>query len=318
MRCRTTRSPQEAADALRAGRLVALPTETVYGLGANALDVRAVAEIFAAKERPAFDPLIVHIHSVEWLPRVASDFPSPARRLAEAFWPGPLTLVLPKNPSIPDLVTSGLATVGVRIPDHPLMRQVLELADVPIAAPSANRFGRLSPTTAEHVIRQLGTRIDLVLDGGPCRVGVESTIVQCCDRRSVLLRPGGIAVEELERIVGPLEFPTRAAVVLPTAPGQLPSHYAPHTPLTLVDELPPVATMANAGALGFTPRPLSGYCQTEFLSKIGDLTEAAANFFPALHRLDDGQLEVIVAERLPNVGLGRALNDRLERAAARP
>lgn len=178
---------ERAADVLREGGLVALPTETVYGLGANAFDSVAVAKIFAAKDRPFFDPLIVHVPDIHWLPRVVQSFPPVAKQLAERFWPGPLTLVLPKADAIPDLATSGLATVGVRLPDHDLMRDVLRKADVPVAAPSANPFGRLSPTTAEHVRMQLGHRIDGIVDGGPCRVGIESTILQIEPERVTLL-----------------------------------------------------------------------------------------------------------------------------------
>ena len=198
-------SVEHAASILRAGGLVALPTETVYGLAANALDPVAVAKIFAAKERPFFDPLIVHLAELSWLPKVASEFPPIAQKLAKRFWPGPLTLVLPKTDAVPDLVTSGLPNVAVRIPDHELTRKVLRLADVPVAAPSANPFGRLSPTTAEHVRRQLGDRVDAILDGGPCRVGVESTILKIDGNRATLLRLGGAPIEEIESLIGPIE-----------------------------------------------------------------------------------------------------------------
>ena len=305
----------EAAEALGAGKLVAVPTETVYGLGANALDPRAVAKVFAAKERPEFDPLIVHLAGMERVAEVAADFPEPARRLAEAFWPGPLTLVLKKRDIVPDLATSGLPTVAVRVPDHPLIRKVLELTGFPIAAPSANRFGRLSPTTAAHVVEQLGDRIELVLDGGPCRVGIESTILEFRHGRAVLLRPGGVAVEDIERLAGPVASLARTADQTPTAPGQLPSHYAPRTRLVVVDRIPDVAPADHAGALLNQSKPVSGYEAMEVLSVGGNPCEAAANFFPALHRLDRAGLEVIFAEWFPETGLGRALNDRLKRAS---
>ncbi len=319
MRCRVTHSPEEAAEALWQGSLVALPTETVYGLGAMATDPRAVAAIFAAKERPAFDPLIVHVPDIDHVSRVAAEFPPMARRLADRFWPGPLTLVLPKTPGIPDLVTSGMPTVGVRIPDHALTRQVLRLADVPIAAPSANPFGRLSPTTVEHVLAQLGDRIDLVLDGGPCRVGVESTILQLEGDEVTLLRPGGIPLEDIEPVVGRVRLPETSTDDRPISPGRLASHYAPRTPVELVDRAPDVAEPCDSGDSGLLllmPRSVSGYARIEVLSATGNLSEAAANFFPALHRLDSAGLSHIVAERCPETGLGRAVNDRLQRAAA--
>lgn len=310
-------SVEHAAEILRGGGLVAIPTETVYGLAANALDPVAVAKIFAAKERPFFDPLIVHIPDIDWLPRVASAFPPVARRLAERFWPGPLTLVLPKALSVPDIVTSGLPTVGVRMPDHALTRRVLELADIPLAAPSANPFGRLSPTTAEHVRQQLGSRIDAVLDGGPCRVGVESTILQVDQDRVIQLRPGGVPLEQIEELVGRVEVPTQVENEKPAAPGMLESHYAPRTRLVVCDDVPVVAPWKRTGLLALSPKTdFNTYSQVEILSPEGDLVVAAANFFQALHRLDALNLDGIVAVKLPDEGLGCALNDRLRRAAA--
>jgi len=304
-----------AAETLKRGGLVAIPTETVYGLAANALDAHAVARIFAAKERPFFDPLIVHLADAAWWPRVVREFPPMAQRLAERFWPGPLTLVLPKTDAVPDIVTSGLSTVGVRVPDHPLTREVLRLANVPVAAPSANPFGRLSPTTAEHVRQQLGDRVDLILDGGPCRVGVESTILQIQSDEATLLRPGGISLEEIEAMIGPVRRSTRSETSQPAAPGMLDSHYAPRTKLVLVTEAPVVAP-PRAGLLVLKPPPhVEGFAIVEALSPTGDLIEAAANFFQALHRLDQAQLDVIFATPFPEEGLGRALNDRLRRAA---
>jgi len=311
-------SVEYAAAVLRAGGLVALPTETVYGLGANALDSVAVAKIFAAKERPFFDPLIVHLADVSWLPRVASEFPPIARRLAERFWPGPLTLVLPRTDAIPDLVTSGLPTVGVRVPDHELTRRVLRLADIPVAAPSANPFGRLSPTTAEHVRQQLGDRVDAILDGGPCRVGVESTILGIKGDRATLLRPGGIPLEEIEMLIGRVDHQELELTDRPAAPGMLASHYAPKTPLVVVSELPSSPIWPRTGLLAL--RDDGAKCRfeaVEILSLAGDLVAAAANFFQALHRLDAARLDGIVAVRFPDEGLGRALNDRLYRAAFR-
>ncbi|MEI8019393.1 MAG: L-threonylcarbamoyladenylate synthase [Schlesneria sp.] len=309
---------ERAATCLQAGGLVALPTETVYGLGANALDPVAVARIFVAKERPFFDPLIVHVPDIDWMPRVVSEFPAVALKLAERFWPGPLTLVLPKVKSIPDLVTSGLSNVGVRIPDHELTRRVLRLANVPVAAPSANPFGRLSPTTAEHVQAQLGDRIDAILDGGPCRVGIESTILQIVDNGVTLLRPGGISLEEIEALIGSVHHPVSPSSESPIAPGMLESHYAPLTPLTIVDHVPSSVESGRMGLLVLRNDMRSlRFGQLEELSQTGDLVIAAANFFQALHRLDAAGLDEIIAVRFPDIGLGRALNDRLKRAEHR-
>ncbi|MBS0201349.1 MAG: threonylcarbamoyl-AMP synthase [Planctomycetes bacterium] len=312
----TTAELYRAAEILKGGGLVAIPTETVYGLAANALDPRAVSRIFAAKDRPFFDPLIVHLADVDWWPRVVSEFPPLARRLAERFWPGPLTLILPKSNAVPDLVTSGMPTVGIRIPDHPLTQQLLRMADIPVAAPSANPFGRLSPTTAEHVRQQLGDRIEMILDGGSCRVGIESTILQIHGDAVTLLRPGGIDLESIEALIGPVGRPSPSAQNQPAAPGMLDSHYAPRTKLSLVDQIPHQAPSASVGALVFTEESnLSGYAAIETLSSSVDLVEAAAGFFQALHRLDQGGLELILACPFPDQGLGRALNDRLRRAA---
>lgn len=311
-----TEELHRAAATLQAGGLVAIPTETVYGLAANALNPQAVAKIFAAKERPYFDPLIVHLAEESWWPRVVSDFPPVARKLAAMFWPGPLTMILPKTAAVPQLVTSGLMTVGVRVPDHPLTQKLLRLADLPVAAPSANPFGRLSPTTADHVRQQLGNRIDMVLDGGPCRVGVESTIVQIHDDMVTLLRPGGVPLEEIEALVGHVRRPESPSQKSPVAPGMLDSHYAPRTPLKIVDRFPSSPPAARTGLLSLsTTDAASSFTMIEVLSQQNDLIEAAANFFQALHRLDQARLDVILATPFPDEGLGRALNDRLRRAA---
>lgn len=315
--CRVTADPEEAAAALRAGKLVAIPTETVYGLAGNAFNPHVAARIFEAKHRPTFDPLIVHLPSAARLSQVAAEVSPLARKLGDAFWPGPLTLVFPKTAAVPDLVTSGLSTVAVRIPDHPLARRLLELIDFPLAAPSANLFGRLSPTMPEHVLEQLGDRIDLVLDGGPCRVGLESTIVFEDQQAVRLLRPGGISLEAIAQVCGSVPVLANQGTSFPLAPGQLPSHYAPSVPLTLLDTLPTSAPHDRTGALAFTSENLKGYALVEVLSVRGDLAEAAANFFPALHRLERSGVQSILAQTLPEVGLGRALNDRLRRAAFR-
>src|SRR5258708_7409792 len=226
-----------AADILRSGGIVAFPSETVYGLGASAFDERAVARVFEVKGRPRFDPLIVHIADIDWIGRLADRFPVPARALADRFWPGPLTLVLPKTPAVPDLVTAGCPTVALRIPRHPVAQALLRAADLPIAAPSANAFGRISPTTAAHVREQLGDAVDLIVDGGPCRIGIESTVVEVTEDRVVLHRFGGTTLEEIEGLVGeviisgPRQRLSEPAGMV--APGMLTQHYAPRTPLVL-------------------------------------------------------------------------------------
>ncbi len=316
----------QAAAWLRQGDIVAIPTETVYGLAANALDPDAVLKIFQAKERPAFDPLIVHIGRKEAARTIVRELPPGAEALMDAFWPGPLTLVLPKRPAIPDIVTSGLDTVGVRMPDHALTLQLLRGLDFPLAAPSANPFGYVSPTTAQHVADQLGERIPYILDGGPCTVGVESTIigwdVRADDRppttdhpgRWCLYRAGGVPLEAIERIIGTVEPAVKQ--VLPAAPGMLESHYAPRKPVHVgdVSEL----LRSNAGkrvaVISFST-PYAAY-RNEVLSPQADLAEAARHLFAALRDLDASDADVILAEVFPDEGLGKAINDRLRRAAA--
>ena len=329
----------DGAARIRAGELVAFPTETVYGLGANALDPLAVARIFEVKERPSFDPLIVHLADVSGLRQHALDADLRDPRVAslvKSFWPGPLTLVLRKRPAVPDIVTAGLPTVGLRVPDHPVALRLLREAGVPIAAPSANRFGRLSPTRAEHVARQLGDRIGLILDGGASRIGVESTVLLLSGGSAVLLRPGGLPVEDIEALIGPIE---RAAAAGPggtrgrvepstaaaRAPGQLLSHYAPVAPLAVVP--PAVAVEVRAGErVGLLAASEAGrrqaaaaggpFAAVEVPAPDGDLLRLAAGLFEALHRLDGANLDRIVAQPVADVGLGRAIMDRLRRAAA--
>jgi L-threonylcarbamoyladenylate synthase len=316
---------EKAVDILRRGDVVAFPTETVYGLGANALDAVAVARIFEIKGRPRFDPLIVHAADTAAAEALVTEFPPEARKLAEAFWPGPLTLVLPKRDCICDIVTAGLPTVAVRVPDHPLALKLLRAVGLPLAAPSANPFGRISPTSAEHVREQLGDQVPLILDGGPCRVGLESTIVSLASARPALLRPGGLPAEEIERLIGPLE---RVSPLAPTdhpqAPGMLARHYAPRTPLVMVDDLAGARRFAAERAgrrLGLlamdNPREgeASGFEMVEVLAAGGDMRRAAAGLFAAMHRLDGAGLDLIVAQSAPAHGLGLAINDRLTRAA---
>ncbi len=305
-----------AAAALGAGSCVAFPTETVYGLGAAAFDARAVAQIFAIKARPTFDPLIVHVLDAAMLARVAREVPPLAERLAERFWPGALTLVLAKRAEIPGIVTAGLESVAVRVPAHPVARALLAAFGAPIAAPSANPFGRLSPTSAEHVRTQLGERIEIILDGGATPLGIESTIV-AFDPVPTLLRHGAIAREAIEAEIGPLLDATQPdGDAAPQAPGQLLQHYAPRTPICVVDELPPRAQRERAAYLGFTGGA-EGYAAQRVLSPGGDEREAAAHLFEYLHELDALGLERIDAARVPAHGLGAAIADRLTRASAR-
>ncbi len=303
-----------AADAIRRGELVGMPTETVYGLAANALDARAVLRVFEAKGRPRFDPLIVHCADLAMAKTVAGFSPR-AERLA-TLWPGPLTLVLPRLTCIPDAVTAGLDTVAVRIPDHPVALALIRAAGVPLAAPSANRFGRISPTTAAHVAEQLGDAVACILDGGPCRVGVESTVLRP-DPSPVVLRPGGITRERLAEALGePVVLADRSARVeaLPQeAPGLLASHYAPRSPLRLRE--PGEAWPLDAALLAFTGTDLPSGSTCAVLSPSGDLAEAAANLFARLRELDAANPRLIVAELVPDNGLGEAVNDRLRRAA---
>lgn len=303
-----------AAAALRSGGVVAFPTETVYGLGALVWDATAVARIFEIKGRPRFDPLIVHVLDREALERVAARVPPAAETLIERFWPGGLTLVLPKRPSVPELVTAGLPTVAVRMPSHHVARALLRSVGDPLAAPSANPFGYLSPTLAAHVERVLGPRVDMILDGGRSERGIESTIV-AFDPVPTLLRSGAVDAEDIEAVIGPLARPASSAS--PMAPGQLPVHYAPRTPLRVVDPATvPAVERRGAGALALS-ESFDGYAESRILSRRGDLREAAAALFVTLHELDALGLKRIDAQPVPQRGLGLAIADRLARAAAR-
>jgi L-threonylcarbamoyladenylate synthase len=309
----TPSSIARATAILRDGGVVAFPTETVYGLGALVWNARAVARVFEIKARPAFDPLIVHVLDRAMLLRVAADLPEAAEALVERFWPGPLTIVLPKEPAVPSLVTAGLQTVAVRMPAHPVARALLREVGEPLAAPSANPFGRLSPTRAGRVADALGESVDLILDGGPSEFGLESTIV-ALEPQPALLRVGAIEVEAIEATIGPLIL--RASVGPALAPGQLPVHYAPRTPLRIVQpERVPMGERADAGVLTLD-ETFEGYAAARRLSERGDLREAAAVFFETLHELDAMGLERIDAQPLPERGLGLAMMDRLSRAAA--
>ena len=304
---------EKAANIIRSGGLVAFPTETVYGLGANALDGEAVARIFEAKGRPRFNPLIVHVASREDAERVAI-FDDDARRLAAAFWPGPLSLVLPRQPDAPlsDLVSAGLPTVALRVPAHEVARALIEAAGVPVAAPSANPSGRVSPTTAEHVAADLGGKVDMILDGGPCAEGLELTIVSLAGSEPLLLRAGAVPREQIEEVLGrKLAEPRPDAK--PQAPGMLASHYAPHARLRLNASAP----KPGEAFLGFGSDSGNGDGDTRLnLSESGNLREAAANLFAYLRLLDRKDVDSIAVAPIPEEGLGEAINDRLRRAAA--
>jgi L-threonylcarbamoyladenylate synthase len=302
-----------AAQILQAGGIVAFPTETVYGLGAVAFDANAVARVFEAKARPAFDPLIVHVAGAEQLEAVAAELTALMLKLTARFWPGPLTIVVRKTAAVPAIVTAGLDTVAIRMPAHPVARELIRRTGKPLAAPSANPFGRTSPTRAAHVAELLGERVDLILDGGPAEHGLESTIVTL-DPEPAILRHGAIAQEEIERITGPLAAATHAPD-RPQAPGQLSRHYAPGVPLRVIEfARVPAAERARAGALAFGETP-AGYASVRNLSPSGDVREAAVNLFAALHELGREPIERIDAAPVPDAGLGRAILDRLRRAA---
>lgn len=302
------------------GGLVAFPTETVYGLGANALDSKAVAKVFELKGRPSFDPLIVHVSEPEQIASLVETVPDPIQRLIDRFWPGPLSVVLPRKPHIPDLVTSGLPSVAIRCPGHPDARELIRRAGVPIAAPSANRFGCISPTTAQHVFEQFGDRLPMLLDSGPCEVGVESTVIGFDGEAVVLYRPGGISLEDLQKEVGRLK---RAGTEdqTPASPGQLSQHYAPATPLVISAENPAKPPGVRLGLISLSPNTeneaTDTYQAVEFLSQQGCLQEAASNLFAAMRRLDAANLDQIIARPIPQVGLGLAIMDRLSRASIR-
>jgi L-threonylcarbamoyladenylate synthase len=308
-----------AAEALRAGELVAFPTETVYGLGADALNERAVARVFAVKNRPYFDPLIVHLPDAGSARAYAVGIDHRATALMARFWPGPLTLVLHKKPLIPDLVTAGLDSVALRVPAHPVALALLRAVGKPIAAPSANPFGYVSPTTAMHVQELLGEKIKLIVDGGPCRVGVESTVCVLTEREAVILRPGGVTVEEIEAVIGPVTV--ASSFTDARSPGTLPRHYSPRVQLQLIapgEALPTPHAGEKAGALLMRQRPeVEGYAVVETLSRDGNLIEIAAHLFAALRRLDSLNLDRVVIESVPEHGLGRAIMDRVRRAVQR-
>lgn len=295
-------------ESLAARETAALPTETVYGLAADALSPSACAKIFEAKDRPLSDPLIVHVPSPDWLDKLALAIP-PARALAEKFWPGPLTIVLPRRDIVSDIVTAGEDTVALRMSANPVFDAVVKKFGKPLAAPSANRFGRISPTTAAHVLAELDGRIPLILDGGSCQHGIESTIVHIRPEGLQILRHGPITEDDLRPFARILNG---SATI--SAPGGMKSHYAPRTPLVL--EKSPLPRSEKTGLLAFSS-PREGFAKTEILSPRSDLREAAANLYGALRRLDESGLDLLVAEPVPETGIGQAIMDRLRKAAAR-
>jgi L-threonylcarbamoyladenylate synthase len=308
---------EEAVAVLRRGGLVAIPTETVYGLAADASDPAAVRRVFEVKRRPADHPLIVHLGAAERVGEWAASVPPVAQRLADVFWPGPLTLVLPRGSRVPDVVTGGRPTVGLRVPDQALALAVLERFGGGLAAPSANRFGRVSPTRAAHVVADLGDEVDLVLDGGSCRLGVESTIVEVVDDRVAVLRPGALTVEQLEEVAGhPVELDHRGPA---RAPGMLPEHYAPAAQVVLTDD--PAATAARYLDLGHRvavlaeTRPPGLPAGVRVLDPVGSPEGYARHLYERLREADRSGVDVVVAVAPAPVGVGRAVRDRLERAA---
>jgi L-threonylcarbamoyladenylate synthase len=306
---------EKAKAILSRGDLVAIPTETVYGLAANALNAEAVAKIFTVKNRPDFDPLIVHVPDLDTVDLYVDAIPLKARKLASLSWPGPLTLVLKKKSIIPDIVTSGMDTVGIRCPDHVMSRQLLRELPFPLAAPSANPFGYVSPTKAEHVNEQLGNKIQYILDGGPCSVGIESTIVGFEGEKPVIYRLGGLSLEKIESIVGKVEVSLNTSSN-PKTPGQLKSHYAPRKKIVL-GALPDLMKNYPADRSGILSFKTDYHSPHQFvLSREGNLEEAAKNLFTALREFDKMNVDIVLAERVPDTGVGRAINDRLTRASA--
>lgn len=310
-------SVSEAARLLREGEVVAIPTETVYGLAGNAFEPEALAKIFAAKERPTFDPLIVHIADIAQLADIAKDIPDEAYKLAEAYWPGPMTIILPKKDCIPDLCTSGLPSVAVRFPSHPVAQAIIKESGLPLAAPSANLFKHVSPTTAEHVAAQLADRIAGIVDGGPCSVGVESSIISLVGKPTVL-RPGAITPEMFSKVLG--EVAIKESTSKPgqpmLAPGQCDTHYRPQVPL-YYGEIPegcklPAHTVRIAFGKQEGPVPA-----TVNLSESGDMVEATSKLYAFMHDLDNPDYDLILVDPIPNTGIGMAINDRLKRASVK-
>ena len=308
---------QQAAHFLNAGEVVAIPTETVYGLAANAFDAEAVAKIFEAKSRPFFDPLIVHTHALEEVYKLVTEIHPQLALLAKQFWPGPLTLLLPKKNSIPDIVTAGLPNVGIRIPQQVDTLKLLNQLNFPLAAPSANPFGYVSPTSAKHVYQQLQGKIPYILDGGECNIGIESTIVCMHNGLVTVFRIGGLSIESIEEVVGKVMLHIHQGDN-PAAPGMLSAHYAPNKKIVIgnIHENIKKYSGAKLGIISFKTifsEIAPKYCYT--LSVNGSLREAAQQLFAAMRNLDNSDIEIILTENFPDEGLGKAINDRLTRAS---
>ncbi len=312
-----TNSIEDAAVKLKNNELIAIPTETVYGLAANAYSELAVQKIFDLKKRPAHNPLIVHIKSSNQLNDVAKDIPEKALKLAKHFWPGPLTLVLKKQNHIPDLVTAGKDTVAIRVPNHPITLQLLDKLGFPLAAPSANPFGSISPTCAQHVLNYFSDKLEIILDGGPCEKGIESTIIGFENNEPVLYRLGSISTDEIEKLIGTVTFYNNKQNEI-KAPGMLSRHYAPITETFLTNDVKSLIKSfpdKKIGLILFQDQIFdTKNVFKEILSSNGNMAEAAKNLYAALHRLDKGSFDLIIAEKFPNEGLGKSINDRLERA----
>ncbi|WP_293873430.1 L-threonylcarbamoyladenylate synthase [Flavobacterium sp.] len=306
----------KAAALLQQGKVVAIPTETVYGLAANAFDENAVSQIFEIKQRPRFNPLIIHIKSVDDLQKVATKIPAKAMILARHFWPGALTLVLPKKDIVPNSVTAGKNTVGVRVPSHPVTLKLLEQLDFPLAAPSANLFGYISPTCVAHVQKQLGDKIPYILEGGNCEKGIESTIIGFENNEPMLYRVGAISKEEIENLIGKIKQKTRATAT-PDAPGMLTKHYSPSTKFIVSNNISADIEKCKNQAVGFLVFSNINYEKSQKIIQLTiteNLNEAAQNLYAAMHHLDAAGFDLIIAEKFPEKGVGISLNDRLYRA----
>ncbi len=307
---------QKAAKILSEGGLVAIPTETVYGLAANAFNTKAITKVFKAKNRPSFDPLITHISDINQLNTLTAHVPKKAVTLTNKFWPGPLTIILPKTDKISDLITSGLDSAAFRVPNHPLTNALLGSVSFPLVAPSANPFTYVSPTTAQHVADQLGDKVDYILDGGPCRIGLESTIISFAKQTPKIVRLGGLGAEEIEQVIGKIEIQNHSSSA-PQAPGMLTSHYSPGKPL-IIGDIEQLIKEHNDKIIGIISykKAFSTYINT-VLTPSENLTEAARNLFKSLRWMATQPIDIILTEFVPNHGLGRAINDRLTRASSK-
>jgi L-threonylcarbamoyladenylate synthase len=308
------------SEAIRAGNLVVFPTETVYGLGADATNAQAVARIFSAKERPSNDPLIVHVCDEQQLHELVTVLPAKAKRLMQEFWPGPLTIVLPKSPKVPSIVTSGYSSVAVRMPSNPLALELIRLSGRPIAAPSANRFGRSSPTTAQHVREQLEGRFEVLIDGGACTVGIESTVISFVGDVPKILRPGKVDQESIEACIGPVESEKQAlsADEKRNSPGLLENHYAPRTPMYIVEDMRCFASRKDVGFLLFEDENSHDFQgPVEYVSRNADMQEIAIRLYHAMRNLDELRLSMLVVKLLPEKSIGVAINNRLRKAATK-